>query len=157
VEPKRLLFVCTGNLCRSPMAEGLARQAITSRGLPITVGSAGTMGLVDRPAEANAVAVCAEIGVDLSRHRSRGVTAELVDSAHWVLVMEVGHAQWLREQFGDRMGDKTVMLGQFGGQFAIDDPIGGWRFQFRRSRDEIKKCVEGFLDRMPERLPRFGK
>lgn len=157
MEPKVLLFVCTGNLCRSPMAEGLARDYARKRRLPIEVGSAGTMGLVGRPAEANAVAVCAEIGVDIAGHRSRGVTEALVDAANWVLVMEVGHAQWLRERFGDRMGDKTVMLGQFGGQFDIADPIGGWRFQFRRSRDEIKKCVEGFLDRMPEALPRFGR
>src|SRR5688572_22715511 len=106
------------------MAEGLARHYAIRRGLPIEVGSAGTMGIIDRPAEANAIAVCAEIGVDLTRHRSRGVTLDLVDAADWVLVMEVGHAQWLREQFADRMGDKTVMLGQFGGHFDIADPIG---------------------------------
>jgi protein-tyrosine-phosphatase len=139
------------------MAEALARHYAAERGLPVTVDSGGTMGLIDRPAEPHAVAVCGEIGVDVAKHRSKGITPEMVDAATWVLVMEVGHAQWLRESFGDRMGEKTVMLGQFGGLFDIADPMGGWKFQFRRSRDEIRRCVEAFLDRMPERLPRFGK
>lgn len=148
--PARVLFVCSGNLCRSPMAEGLARAHAEARGLAVEFRSAGTLGIVDQPAEPNAVAVCAELGVSLADHRSQAVTDENTAWADLIAVMEYDHAKTLRENF-PASHDKVVMLGTFGGVDEVADPIGGWRFQFRWSRDEIKRCVSTLVDRLPRR------
>ena len=143
-----ILFVCTANICRSPMAEGLGRAYAARRGWLIEFGSAGVMGLEGHPAEPRAVRVMAEIGIDISGHRSRGVTAELVEQADHILVMELHHQIRLHRAFPASEG-KVLMLGTFGGVHEIPDPMGGWRWRFRRSRDLIRRCVEGFLDQLP--------
>jgi len=130
------------------MAEGLADAYAASRGRDILCRSAGTLGIVARPADPKAVAVCADMGVDISHHLSQGLDEELVEWAEFVLVMEFHHAQLVREHYPD-VGDKLLLLGTFGGMGEIPDPIGGWRFRFRRSRDDIRRCVEGFVDRLP--------
>lgn len=146
--PVRLLFVCSGNLCRSPMAEALARAYAADRGLAVEVRSAGTLGIVDHPAEAHAIAVCGEIGAPLHDHRSQAVDEENTAWADLIAVMEVAHATYLRERF-PTSHEKVVMLGSFGGMHEIADPIGGWKFQFRWSRDEIRRCVAALIDRLP--------
>ena len=151
--PVRLLFVCSGNLCRSPMAEGLARSYAADRGLPLEVRSAGTLGIVDQPAEANAIAVCDEIGVPLMDHRSQAVNPENTAWADLIAVMEVAHATHLRANF-PTSHEKVVMLGSFGAVQEVADPIGGWRFQFRWSRDEIRRCVVALIDRLPRETRR---
>jgi protein-tyrosine-phosphatase len=148
--PWRLLFVCTGNICRSPMAEGLALRAAADRGRDIEVASCGTHDLDGAPADKHAVAVCAEIGVDLGAHASRQVDAELVAWADYILVMEYAHVEAVRDEFPDAR-ERLMLLGTLGGTMEIADPYGGWRYQFRRSRDEIKRCVEAFVDRLPAR------
>ncbi len=146
--PTRLLFVCSGNICRSPMAEGIARIYAALRGRDVEVASAGTLGLVDHPAEPKAVAVCREIDVDISSHRSQGLSPELVAWAHWILVMEYHHSTHLAEHY-PKSEDKRVLLGNYGGIGEIADPMGGWRFRFRRSREQIRRSAEGFIDRLP--------
>ena len=134
------------------MAEVIAKGYAAQRLRPVHVKSASTLGLDGRPAEPKAVAVCKEIGLDLSAHRSTPLVGELVDWAEHVLVMEYAHAQYIRENHPD-VGDKLMLLGTFGGMLEIADPIGGWKFQFRRSRKDLQRCVEGFVDRLPPRRP----
>ena len=149
-EAWHVLFVCSGNICRSPMAEGLLRTYAEIRQRPVEVRSAGTLGIREAPADAYAVAVCAEIGVDLGGHRSQALTPELVAWADYVLVMEYAHAAVVRTMMPE-VGEKVLLLGGFGRAMEIADPIGGWKFQFRWSRDEIKVAVEMFLDRLPQK------
>jgi len=149
-EPYRLLFVCTGNICRSPMAAGLARAYAAQRGWAVEVGSAGMLDLKGRPAEPNAIRVMEEIGIDLRAHQARGVTSELVTWADYVLAMELGHCTELRRRYPE-LEDRVMLLGSFGGIMEIADPMGGWRWRFRRTRDEIKTCVESFMDQLPPR------
>ncbi len=146
--PYRLLFVCTGNICRSPMAQGLARWYADTTGRALEIRGASTLGLADYPADPNAVAVCAELGVDIGGHRSVPLSQVAIDWADYVLVMEFHHATHIR-QHHPSVGERMLMLGNFGGVPEIADPIGGWRFQFRRSRDEIRRCVEAFIERLP--------
>lgn len=146
--PWRLLFVCTGNICRSPMAAEMARIDGGTRGLDIEAASGGTMGLDAHPADAHAISVCREIGLDLSGHRSRGLDPERLAWADRILVMELAHAQAVHERLPG-LGERVALLGPFGGSHEIADPHGGWKFQYRWARDEIRKCVGGLLARLP--------
>ena len=131
------------------MAEGIARTYAEMRGRLVEVQSAGTLGIQDRAADPKAVAVCREVGIDIRDHRSQGVTEEHVEWADYILVMEYRHAQHLTDKLGVRPSDRLLMLGTFGSMVEIPDPIGGWKFQFRRCRKDIDLCVQQFVDRLP--------
>jgi protein-tyrosine-phosphatase len=116
----------------------------------LNASSASTLGLHDHPAHKHAVKVMSELGVDISKHQSQPVTDALVSNADHILVMEIMHAAKLRERH-PMTGEKIMLLGTFGGLIEIGDPLGGWRGRFRKSRDEIRDCVETFIDRLPQR------
>jgi protein-tyrosine phosphatase len=87
----RILFVCTGNTCRSPMAVGALQQALGLDATRFEVGSAGTAAWDGQPATPASLEAAARDGVDLASHRSRRVTPALLRAADLVLVMERGH------------------------------------------------------------------
>jgi low molecular weight protein-tyrosine phosphatase len=91
----RILVVCVGNICRSPMAEGLLRRALPE----CTVSSAGIGALVDRPADPFAIQLMREQGVDISSHRARQIQGRLMDEADLVLVMEQNQQRHLERQY----------------------------------------------------------
>jgi protein-tyrosine-phosphatase len=132
------------------MAEALARQYALERGFAIETRSGGVMGLEDRPADENVVAVLQEIGVDLGFHKSSGLDEETLAWADWILVMELDHARWVRE-LSPSAEDRTLMLGSFGGLADISDPMGSWRWRFRRTRDDLQRCVRAFMDQLSTR------
>lgn len=132
------------------MAEVLARAYAQQRGWAVEAASAGVLNLVGRGADPTAIRVMGELGLDLSGHRSQGLTAELVSWADYILVMDLNHSAAVRERF-PFADEKVLLLGSFGGSFEIADPLGGWRWRFRRTRDLIKTCVESFLDQLPPR------
>ena len=93
-----VLFICTGNMARSPMAEGILKQEIKNRSISnLHVSSAGLMAISDAHAAENAVIVSRENGVDISAHRSRFLTRIIIDSADIVFVMEEAHKQDIAE------------------------------------------------------------
>ena len=143
-----LLFVCTANICRSPMAEYLAQAYGAQRGWHVTAQSAGLMGLIDKPAHKRSVRAMAEIDFNIQSHKSQGVTDELISWADYILVMELGHQVKLHDRFPASEG-KVLMLGTFGGTHEVADPIGGWMGRFRRCRDLLSTCVQGFMDQLP--------
>lgn len=130
------------------MAEGWARQYAAERGWPVETRSGGIMGLKDHPADPLAVKVMGEAKVDLSTHRSGGVDEEMMAWADHVMVMEMRHATTLRHRF-PQYEHKIMLLGHFGGLVEVPDPIGGWRWRFRSSREQIRRCVVGFMDQLP--------
>lgn len=130
------------------MAEAIAIMYADERRWNIEVKSAGTRAIAGQEAAANSVKAIREIGGDLTEHRSQPMTQELVDWADRILVMEMRHASDVRNEF-ERADEKIQLLGTFGGMVEIDDPYGSWIFRFRRSRGDIKRCVEAFMDRLP--------
>ena len=131
-----ILFVCTGNTCRSPMAEYIARDEAAKRGLDIEVSSAGMIE-DGSPASINSVIACAEIGLDLSEHRSRIVTREIADKADVIFAMTEAHADAL-VRFGIEK-KKVHVLG-------IPDPYGMPIDAYRACRDRIKTEICRFFD-----------
>lgn len=147
-----LLMVCTANICRSPMAEGLARDYAARRGRPLEVRSASVADFGGRPAHRNTVSVMRELGVDLSAHRSQQVDDEHMAWADHVLVMELRHAADLRDRFPEH-ADKVMLLGPFGGLMEVPDPLGFWKGPFVSCRDQLRRCVENFIDQIPAPAP----
>jgi len=147
--PVRVLVVCTANICRSPMAEGLVRVGAAARGRAVELRSGGILGIEGRPADPLAVRVMGEVGVDISAHRSKGISDDDLVWADHILVMELQHQAALRERLPAAEG-KILQLGPLGGSTEVPDPVGGWRWRFRRSRDLLRRCVDGFFDLLPE-------
>lgn len=135
-----ITFICTGNTCRSPMAEGIARKIIAEKypEAQITLSSAGLNTFNGSPASQNSIDVCREIGIDLLEHRSRRINQEIADNTDIFAVMTQSHADFLR-----RCGvpsNKIELLGN-----GIPDPFGGDIEIYRRCRDSITNAVEGLL------------
>ena len=147
-KPVNVLVVCTGNICRSPLAHVLLERYSAQRGRRVEVQSASTLGLDGKPAHKHSIRVASEVGLDLSEHASQPVTEELVEWADYILGMKIMHASKLRSRF-PQADEKILLLGTFGGVHEIDDPIGGWRWKFRKTRDLLDDCVRGFVDRLP--------
>lgn len=145
---KRLIvFVCTGNICRSPMAEYLFRTHIVSRP-EFSVCSAGVMAGYGTPASRFAVKAMNELGVDVSPHRSQPVTPDLVADAELLVVMTTGHRESLLERY-PQAAEKIVLLKSFDPSAThedVMDPIGLSLDVYRHVRDDIAGALWG-LDR----------
>lgn len=131
------------------MAEGLAIMAGKATRRSVQARSSSTLGLVDRPADPHAVSVCKEINIDIAPHKSRPVLEEDVEWADYILVMALHHATSVRDAF-PQADHKVMLLGTLGGALEIADPIGKSRERFRSARDEIKRCVDAFVARLPQ-------
>lgn len=149
--PYKLLFVCTANICRSPMAEAFAIAYATERRWAVEVKSAGVHAMPDNPAAPKSITAMREADLDITKHRSQPLSDELVHWADHILVMEIRHATKIRDRWPGADA-KVMMLGNFGGVMEIADPYGAWFMgRYRTARDEIQKCVQTFMDRLPPR------
>ncbi|MGQ9557635.1 MAG: low molecular weight protein arginine phosphatase [Desulfurispora sp.] len=146
----RILFVCTGNTCRSSMAAALAealRDELPS-GAEIEILSAGTAALRGMPASAHAVAVLAESGIDLSHHRATPLSRELVQQVDLVLTMTRQHRQQVLALCPEAAG-RVYTLAQYaaGRDADVPDPFGGDRELYRQTARQLAELVRAALQR----------
>jgi len=139
-----ILFVCTGNLCRSPMAAGLLHQRLADEGLDSRhrVISAGVWALDGRPASKDAVVVMAERGIDITHHVAHTLTADDVAEADLILVMSREHAQVLRNTW-PQYNWKVHRLSEMAGKRQdIQDPYGARIEEYRKTADVISDYID---------------
>jgi protein-tyrosine-phosphatase len=144
-----LLFVCSGNTCRSPLAEALARKIAVRRGIEdINVASAGTNALDNVPATDEALLVGMERELDLTGHRSRQLTPAMVSEADLIFVMTPGHVEQVK-QLGGR--GKVHVIDEYASGAAdkgIPDPYGGDLEAYRNTTDTLEDELERLFDRL---------
>lgn len=144
-----ILFVCTGNTCRSPMAAALMRRELDKRGCrDIIVESAG-LSADGRPACPNAVLALSEFDRNyagpLKSHSSQNVTTRQIETADYIAVMSQAHADAIKAIFGDKIKSTAHILSA-GNTPGINDPYGGDLEVYRRTLDQLKTAVESFAD-----------
>ena len=145
---KNVLFVCTGNICRSPIAEGLFRRLIGNR-KDIEVVSAGVHAVRGQPPSLYAVQVCAEEGTDISGLRSQPLTATLVDQATHIFAMTGAHLETIQALF-PHTAEKTFLLREFEEPGTtvwreVPDPIGLGREVYEHCARIIKNALPSVL------------
>jgi protein-tyrosine phosphatase len=152
IVPQDILVVCSGNICRSPFAEGYLRMRLTeSKRDNVQVRSAGTLGIVGSPASDHTQELAKEAGFSLDAHRSSGVTFDLVDEAGVILVMEEAHRQELTRLFPEG-ADRVHLLSEYHPSVTepsrapdIFDPIGMSAEDYGRCFALVRVCIDGFL------------
>ena len=144
-----LLFVCSGNTCRSPLAEAFARKIAERRGIAdVRVSSAGTNAWDNFPATDEALLVGMERGVDLTGHRSRKITSAIISEADLIFVMTAGHLEQVK-QLGGR--GKVHVIDEYASGTpyeGIADPYGGNLDAYRKTADVLETELEKLFDRL---------
>ncbi len=145
-----ILVICTGNICRSPMAAALLRARLDEdeKRHGWCVISAGTWAPEDEPASTYGIAEMSERGIDIRSHRSRSVNAELMEKADLILVMTSNHAEALSITFPDQ-AHKVHLLSEMDGQtHDISDPYGGTRLEYAYIAQELEQLIDGGYERI---------
>lgn len=152
-----VLFVCTGNTCRSPMAEELAEDAADrSRYNDFTFKSAGTFACEGEPATPEAIEAMEEVGLHIDRHRARQFDKELAEWADVILAMEANHIEAMEAMAPDEDSKMHTLLGFAAGVdgypgdngYDIADPYQEDIEEYRAARDQISEAVEKALERL---------
>lgn len=144
---KTVLFVCTGNTCRSPIAEGIFKNMLKDRD-DVRVVSAGTMTFGGMPAAKESIDILQEENIDISGHCSHQLSEQLIDQADIILAMADSHKRQILSIAPDA-GHKTFLLKKFdddaGNNSNIPDPIGMGKEVYRNCKNEIKKCMSNLI------------
>ena len=142
---RHIIVVCVGNICRSPMAEALLRNALRGQE-EITVESAGLGALVGHPASDYAVELMDERGIDISSHRAQQLTPDLVSKADLILVMESGHRKVIDDNDITARG-KVHRLGEWQDK-DIDDPYRQEKTAFIEALADIESGIASWVEKL---------
>src|SRR5271154_5277107 len=150
---KTILFICTGNVCRSPMAEALFRHATKGRG-EFRVLSAGIGAMDGQPPTQHSVTAMRELGMDISAQRSRMLMGELVRQADFIFGMTHGHVDTIALMY-PQAAEKNFLLREFDETLEpyekdISDPIGSSYDVYVDCRDQIEQGIAALLKFMEQ-------
>ena len=147
--PKKVLFVCTGNTCRSPIAEGLLKKLAQDKGLELEVQSAGLAAFAGIPVAPEAVEACRAKGVDISGHQTQPLGKNLVMESDLILTMTGKHKEMIVKKM-PALEPKVSILSEFAGEGVVDveDPVG----QPLEAYQGALAQIEGYLLKSVDRL-----
>ena len=138
-----LLTVCIGNICRSPIAEGLFRHYAEENDLQMRVFSAGLGALVNHPADPFSVELMDEIGIDISQHRARQITSRIVAESELIITMESWQQRKVEEQYPFARG-RVFTIGKWSNS-EIADP-------YKKPREAFEAAFKGIQEGYTEWL-----
>ncbi len=142
-----VLFVCTGNICRSPIAEGILKKLIFDKNRSMQISSSGILAIDGMPASLEAQKVCQEIQVDISKHKSQTLTRELILKSDCILTMTQNQYWTILDRL-PHLQSKVHLLSNFSYNTNenILDPMGKDLDYYREVRDQIFKYVYRLID-----------
>jgi protein-tyrosine-phosphatase len=148
---KSILFVCTGNLCRSPMAEGIMKKELENYpSRELKVSSAGVLTVDGRLASGPAILVMSEMGIDIMGHHSTRITEKLIRDSDLIVVMETMHREVLLSM-APELNERIKILGDYlpgsNNNRDIDDPYGLGLAEYRQCARQIHACVKNLIQK----------
>ncbi|QCX33383.1 low molecular weight protein arginine phosphatase [Caloramator sp. E03] len=144
----KLLFVCTGNTCRSCMAEAIAKSEAEKLNIDIEISSAGVHAFKGDGASKNAVIVMQEMGIDLSCHIARPVTKQIIEDSDLILTMTNSHKDMLLSIFPSSEGKVFTIMEYAGLDGDVVDPFGGDVEIYRNCAKQLKYLIDRILDKI---------
>ena len=142
-----ILFVCTGNTCRSAMAAAIMDKIAEERNLEVRIESAGVSAFDGEAASAGAVRALEKYDIDLSYHRSKTVTADLIKQSDLILTMTLSHKRILEPIAGDKVFTLSEYVGATG---DILDPYGGGLETYEQTAEELYGLLNRLADKLSE-------
>lgn len=143
----KILFVCTGNTCRSPMAEYIFRQMLKDNNIEnVEVSSCGVACSNDNPISENSYLALKEINIDASAHKSKSITIKDLLESDYIFTMTDNHKSFLKVNFN--AGSNVQTLGEAVGLGDITDPFGSNLDVYRLCRDELKMMLSLLLTKL---------
>lgn len=139
---ENILVICIGNICRSPIAEGLLKRALPEK----AVRSAGIGALIGYPADPFSIQLMQEQGIDISAHRAQSLVTSMVSEADIILTMDQDQKRFIEQKYSTSKG-KVFRLGEFG-KYDIPDPYQQDLAVFRQTYSLIAQGVDALIERI---------
>lgn len=144
---QKLLMVCLGNICRSPMAEGAVRHAAAARGMAVSVDSAGTGGWHSGEApDLRSIQICRQHGIDITMQRARQIESADFDDFDLILALDGANLMHLQQIAPPDATAKIRLFGEFAGVGSVADPYYGGAEGFVDCWQQIVRGADGLLD-----------
>jgi protein-tyrosine-phosphatase len=147
---KSVLFVCTANMCRSPLAQGLFQAALAANAQDWRVESAGIDAIEGSPASQKTLHILGERGIDLSAHRARQIDRSLMEQFDLILVMEHRHKAILQSRFPQFAAKVFLLSEMVGDENEIADPVGGSLEDYRAVANQIESIFQRGFQRIAQ-------